>query len=162
MSVTVTYGATLTVVEVLSANVADLADKSITHSSYNTILSAQGSGSTPPVTGNSGGEIALIAGAKSIDLRALVAADAVLDGNGKRLQFLRLRNKSVNANPMTFAKGASNGYDGLGSAFSITLVPGAELLIRLNDGGNDIGDGNKTIDVTGTSAQIIEAELVIG
>ncbi len=162
MSVSVTYASNLTVAEILETNADLLNDKTVSHQ-LNTSATAQGSGSTPPCTTVASGDIALSIGAVTIDLTALSGVNAaVIDGSGLKVQFIKLRNKATNANVMTFAIGASNGYDGFGDDFSITLAPGAEVLLRTQDGGNNIASDNKTLDVTGTGSQVIEWVVVMG
>ena len=162
MSVTVSYASTLTVSEILATNVADMSDKTVVHSGYNS-SGTYNAASSPPSTTVAAFEQALSSGTATIDLRALLGTNNIaVDGNGLRAQFIKFRNKSTNANPITIAKGASNGYDGLGAAFSIALAVGAEFLMKLNDGGNDIGATNKTLDLTGTGAQVLECEIVMG
>jgi hypothetical protein len=152
----------LTVTEILAANVADMSDKTVVHNGYNASKTLNAI-SSPPASLTANGEIALVTGAKTIDLTALVGSNNLaVSGTGLRVQVVKLRNKSTNANSMTFAKGASNGYDGLGASFSITLAPGGEATIYLNDAGGDIGATNKNIDVSGTGVQVIEWQCVLG
>jgi len=164
MSVTVTYLAKVTAVETLETNVpaAAAANRKVTHSLFDTSKTLDGS-STPPATLVAAFEKALAAGVATIDLRALVGTNNVpVDGNGLRVQVLRIRAKSTNANPITIAKGASNGYDGFGAGFSLTLAPGAEQQLFTNDGGGDISGTNKTLDLTGTLTQALEVEIILG
>jgi hypothetical protein len=77
---------------------------------------------------------------------------------------VKFKNKSTNANAITIAKGASNGYTGFGSAFSVTLQPGDEWTFKGNDnaGVTDVGSGAKTLDVSGTGAQVLQFHIVAG
>lgn len=162
MAVTVSYQLKATVTETLPNNIDSAADASrvITHSSFD-LSGTLNASSTPPATSVAEQLVPLVAGAKTIDLRALTGTNgASVDGNGLRVQIFRVKNTGANA--MTFAKGASNGYDGFGSAFSLTVAPGAAVEIFGNDGGSDIGSTNKTIDVTGTSTQAFQLSVVMG
>ncbi len=163
MSVSVSYVSNLTVAEALETNVADLSDKSIVHSGFNTALTASAA-STPPATKVAAGVVNVTSGAGSIDLTSLPlgAQGAAVDFTGLRVQFLKLKAPATNANPITISKAVSNGYDGFGAAFSLTLYPGGEQLIRTNDAGNDVGGANKALTLAGTAAQGIDIEVVAG
>lgn len=163
MSVSVTYTSNLTVVETLAANVAAMSDRSVTHSLFNTQLSAQNAQSSPPAVLVASFEQAMADGSATIDLTALTGTNgAVVSGTGLRVQYMKLINKSSNANSITIAKGASDGYDGFGGDFSVTLAPGAEMLLRTKDAGGDIGSSNKTLDVSGVGSQVLQAIIVMG
>ena len=162
MSVSVNYTSKVLTTEVLEANVPAANDKTVQHNGYDTVLSVSGS-SMPPVTKCAFFEKALVAGAASIDLTSLVGTNgAAVSGTGLRVQFLKFRNKATNANPMTLTKGAANGYDGLGTAFSVALPPGGEALVRAVDGGSDIGSANKTLDLAGVGTEVAELAIVLG
>jgi len=162
MSVSLAYKAEVGVTEVLSTNVPAGTDKTVTHTGYNTTKTLNGT-SSPPATKVAAFEQALTGGAATIDLSALVGTNgATVVGTGLRVQAVKFRGKSDNANPITVAKGASNGYDGFGASFSITLDPGAEVTILPDDAGSDIGSGNKNLDVSGTGTQVLECIIVLG
>jgi hypothetical protein len=97
--------------------------------------------------------VALTAGAATIDLTA-----APFSGGTKTPKTLFLLNPMSNANSITIAKGATNGYAGFGSAFSTTLVPGQSIQL---DGSSALSSANKTLDLTGTGAQslVVQAQL---
>jgi len=165
-SVTVTYLVKATVAEVLdSAKVPAAADgaRTVTHSGFDTEKKILSGASTPPVSLVACMAKALSGGAATIDLTALTGTNLLsIDGTGLRVQILRLKNPATNANPITIAKGASAGYDGLGAAFSHTVVPGGEATFLTNDAGSDIGAGNKTLDLAGTGSQVLDVEIVLG
>ena len=162
MSVTVNYTSKMLTTEVLETNVPAAGDKSVQHNGYDTVATASAS-TTPPVAKCAFFEKALVAGAASIDLTALLGTNgATVDGTGLRVQFLKFRNKATNADPMTLSKGVANGYDGLGAAFSVTLPPGGEALVRAVDGGSDIGSANKTLDLAGVGTEAAEMGIVLG
>lgn len=119
--------------------------------------------STVPVTKSFAAELALSTGAKILDLTALT--DGVLatkDFTGLKVQVIKLINKTGNANDMTFAVGASNGYNLMGSDWTITLTAGQHILLFGNDATPDVGSGAKTIDVTGTGSQAFQILIVAG
>jgi len=163
---TLTYQAKATFQEVLGAasvpGAATAAARTLTQSGFDTGKTLTAA-TTPPVTCGALFDQALTSGTATIDLTALVGANTkTVNGTGLRVQVLRLRNPATNANPISIAKGASNGYDGLGANFKDTLAPGAEFLRYLNDAGSDIGSGNKTLDLAGTGAQVLEVEIIMG
>jgi hypothetical protein len=166
-SSSLTYAVTATLVEILPAaqapGAASEAARTVTQAGFNAAQRVLKSDTSPPVTCGALFQQALAAGAATIDLTALDGFnDKAVNGTGLRVQLLRLRAPSSNANPITVAKGVSNGYDGFGSAFSVTLAPGAEATILTNDAGSDIGAGNKTLDLTGTGAQALDVEIIMG
>jgi len=161
------YTVTATFTEILPSaqapGAASEAARTVTQAGFNTAQRTLKSDSSPPVTCGGLFQQALTAGAATIDLTALDGLnDKAVIGTGLRVQLLRLKAPSSNANPITVSKGLSNGYDGLGSAFSVTLQPGAEVTILTNDAGSDIGAGNKTLDLTGTGAQVLDVEIIMG
>jgi len=162
MSVSVTYGSTLSVVETLTGNAVAASDKNVSHTLYNSTVSLTAA-TTPPATLVACFEKALAAGVATIDLTALSGTNGiVVDGTGLRVQMMKIRNKSTNANPITISFGAATPYDGFGAAFNLTLVPGAEALLRTIDAGSNIGAGCKHLDLAGTLAQVLEVEIVLG
>jgi hypothetical protein len=71
------------------------------------------------------------------------------------------QNPSANANAITIAEGASNGYSGLGASFKIVLQPGEECRI-LKQAASAVGSGSKTFDLTGTGAQALGVQIAAG
>ena len=143
---------------------AGATDSSLTFA-YPTSAMNQGSGSTPACTIGGAGELAMEAVTLTIDLEAvpLGPQGSGLVGTGLKVQMLKLRSKTGNANPITIIQAVSNGYDGFGAAFSVVLaVAGAEIVLRTMDGGNNIGGTNRYLTVTGTLAQVLEVEIVFG
>lgn len=122
--------------------------------------------SAPPVTKHATFEQALTAGTATIDLTALPGrtVDETIDGTGLKVQLLRVRAKSTNANVISIAKGASNGYglDAGGAAWDVTLSPGQRARFDLDDAAPDVAAGAKDLDLAGTGAQILEVEIVLG
>jgi len=164
---TLVYQAKATFQEVLAAasvpGAASAAARTLLQSNFDTAQKTLTSATTPPVTCGALFKQALSNGAATIDLTALVGANTkTVDGTGLRVQVLRVRNPATNANPISIAKGASNGYDGLGANFKLTLQPGAEALVFANDAGSDIGSTNCTLDLAGTGAQVLEVEIIMG
>ena len=121
--------------------------------------------STPPVTKHALFSKPLSTGTGTIDLTALpgITADETVNGTGLKVQFLKFKNPSTNANKITAAKGGSNGYqlDGA-TTWSVPLAPGQSVFFELDDAADDIGSGNKTIDLTGTGSQALSVQVVMG
>lgn len=166
MSLAVTYASQVSVTETIENVYVDGNNATVTVNGLNSSADLNAS-STPPVTKESAGTLTLSSGSGTLDLTSLpdlngVAAAVTL--TGLKPQVVKLRNKSTNANAMTIAKGASNGYTGFGSAFSVTLQPGDEVLWKGNDnsGVTDVGSGARTLDVSGTGAQVLEFHIVAG
>jgi len=161
-SVEVTYAATATVVETLPNNTGSASDarRKVTHDAYNETATLN-SGSTPPATLVAEFLLTLTAGAASVDLRALTGTNgASVDGNGLKVQVLRVKN--LGANILTIVPGASNGIDLLGGSSSLTIPPGGHVMMFFNDGAPDIAAADKTLDCTGTASQTSEWSIVMG
>lgn len=117
-----------------------------------------------PVTKVASGTVTLSSGTGSIDLTSLtgLTADEVVTMLGLKPQFVKLRNKSTNANVITIAEGASNGHALLGASFSFKLLPGQEALFNLNEAAPDVASGDRIWDITGTGSQVLEYTIVGG
>lgn len=164
MSVSLTFATNVTVQEVLSTNVpaAAATGKTIVHNGYNTTATLTSS-STPPVTQCAFFLKELAAGAGTIDLRALVGTNgAAIDGNGLKLQVLKIKATATNANVITVTVGAANGYDVAGAGFSVALLAGQEFTFYGNDATPDIAAADKTIDLAGTGTQSVQVSIVLG
>jgi hypothetical protein len=111
---------------------------------------------TPDADDVWGGLVTLSGGAATIDLTALTGADsATKNFDGKK-----------SAGAFTIAKGASNGYTGFGANFSVTLPAnasgGAWFMFYDAGGGTAVSGTVKTLDVSGTGAQVLEVIVVAG
>lgn len=163
MAITVNYVSQLTVVEELSGEyLGD--DDTVTTNGLNTTEEFTAS-TAVPVSKYSAGQLTLSGGSGSIDLTSLPDANGVAGAVtflGLKVNAYKFRNKSTNANNITIAEGASNGYPLHGASFTLTLRPGEELTYRGKDLGTDVAAGDRILDVTGTGSQILEFELVAG
>ena len=159
MAVSLTYAANLTAVETLTGNTDDAADanRKVTHAAFD--LSGTLSATTSPaVSLHAGFTLALVAGAKTIDLTNLLGTNgATVNGTGLKVQFLRVKNTGANA--MTFATGASSGYNFGGP---VTVQPGGFAMIGGNNGLPAIAAGVKNIDVSGTGTQTAQVTVEMG
>jgi hypothetical protein len=162
MAVSVVSAQTITITETLPTNTGSAADASrrVVHDQYNESRTLN-AGTVPPATLCASFLLTLVAGAKSIDFRALEGTNgAVVDGNGLKVQEFRIKN--LGANNMTLVPGAANGLDLLGPGFSVTVFPGGVAHFFLNDNSPDIAAADKTVDVSGTDAQTAEVTVVMG
>lgn len=162
MPVTVNYLATATVVETIANNTGSAAAGSrvVTHSEYNEAATLNGA-STPPATQVAEFLLALSGGVATIDLRTLIGTNgAVVDGNGLKVQIVRIKN--LGANPMTFKGGSSTPHNMFTVTTGQVVFPGAHIMIFSNDGGDDIDATHKFWDVSGTGAQTAEVTIVMG
>ena len=162
MSVAVTYGSEVTVVETLSDASLSTKDKTVTHSTYNISKSLSG-GSTPAVTKVSIGPVALDAGAKTVDLTALTGTNgAVVDLTGLKVQILRIEALSDNANTISIEPGSSNGYALAGADFKLTLAAGQHHTFYGANAAPAVGPSAKTLDLAGTGSQGVKLTIVAG
>lgn len=120
--------------------------------------------SSVPATKHAEFQKALSTGAGTIDLTALPGktADETIVGTGLKVQAIKFRNLSTNANDISITFGASNPYNLMGSDFKITLKPGQSQLFLGDEAAPDIGSGAKDIDIAGTGSQILEVAIVMG
>lgn len=165
MSAQMTLQQTLTVIETLAANAAQASGVNAIWSAFNVAL--QNTGATAvPVTTVAGGSIPLVTAAKTLDLTALTAlgtAGSTVDMSGLKVQAILLVNPSTNANLITMATGASNGYDFTGGSSSkVTVYPGSSVLIYCADTSHDVDGTHKTIDFAGTGSQPFQIVIVAG
>lgn len=164
MSVNGTYRGAITVIETPTANAAWIkaSDSTITIDGLN-LEKGLNAGSTPPASKHAASTATMTAGAKTIDLTAIVGLNGGnVDGTGLKVRAFKFRAPLTNANPVTLAVGAANGYELLGSDWKVTLQPGQEAQGYLADGAPVIGGGAKTIDVSGTGAQGVDVQILMG
>ncbi len=102
----------------------------------------------------------------TIDLTALpgITAEETVVGTGLKVQLVKFRNKSTNANKMSIGKGGSSGYglNAAGDTWSVMLDPGQSVIFILDDTAPDVAAGTKNWDLVGTSTQIMEVHIVLG
>lgn len=167
MSVTVTWSNDVTVAETLTSGVTGASNPIIRHNGFNAPKSGEAevatltASTTPAATKVAEGNLALTAGAYTIDLTSLTGTNgASVTFNGLTVRNILIRNKGAAA--MTFAKGASNGYTGFGSAFSITIPSGGVMSLYTHTLSGAVGGSSKTIDVTGTGTQTFDIIVTAG
>jgi hypothetical protein len=163
MSINVQYSSALVTAETLTVNAGHQASGQIVTSQLARGLSALGSASTPPCSLRAGQDMALAAGAGTIDLTALLGTNGVtVTGAGLKVQFAKFSAPAANSAAITVAIGGTNGCDNFGPSFSVKLVPGAEVLFMLNSAGTVISSTNKILSLTGTGTDVMSFEIVMG
>lgn len=173
-TVTVTLDAGLTAKETLdssSSPASGAGGNARTFNQYN--LSGVGlSGSTTPKVDAPPVDLShTLSGASgTLDLTAIPLARDVgqnTDLTGKKLVALLIKAPTGNTGPITIADGATNGYLLFGDASGqVTLKPG-EMIIKAYQLSSTqahaaVGASAKTIDISGTSGDKIEALAVFG
>jgi hypothetical protein len=168
MSVAATVTQLISAVETLEGNTAAQTStkRRVTWDALSSKSLSLSSTSTPPVTKIAGGQVALVAGAKTLDLCALTglgANGASVDMTGLKVQALYMENPSTNANTISIAKGASEGYQFSGSDGKLTLSPGQSVLLFGNDATPDVASGSAhNLDFAGTLVQPFNIIIVAG
>lgn len=156
--ITVQYASQVTVTETFVLDAAP--SPQVVYSAFNTSVPLSAT-TAVPVTKKAFDTVALVTGAKTLDFTAL--NDDLLgsiDLTGLKIQIFKLYN--LGAAAMTVAKGASNGYTGFGSSFSVVVPPGGEVVFYGAEGAADVSGSVKTIDITGTGTQTFELTVIAG
>jgi len=164
MSVTITPSISLTAIRTFSTDAA--VDSTIPLSGFNVSGPKLTATSTPPVSVESYQEYALVAGALTINLTAILDSLGVTrDCTGLKLQTLIFINPAGNA-AINIAPGASDPYPMFGAANDIT-VPGhatadTAFAFVFPEGCPDVAAAVKTIDFAGTGTQTFKLGIVLG
>lgn len=164
MSVDVTARLTFTVAETVDTGTPASTDANsvITHDQFNVVEDLT-SATGVPVTKFAAFSIALSGGAISVDLTALPGTNAgVVDMTGLKVQWVMFQNPVSNANSITIADGASNGYGGWGASLLIVLQPGQSVMLQGTDLEPDVSASVKIWDLTGTASQPLNVEVAAG
>jgi hypothetical protein len=164
MSVILEYVTNLTVREILEANTgsAGATDRTVKHSLLNKSVTLNAA-STPPVSKVAAFEKALVGGAATIDLTALVGTNgAAVDGTGLKVRAIKIIAKDTNANPITITKGLTNGYALAGNTFNWPLSARQEQVFYGDDSTPVVAAGAKTLDLAGTGTQSVTVIVVLG
>lgn len=162
MSVSLTRADTLTVAETLETNVGSMtaANRVLTHTEFNESETLTGA-TTPPVTKCAHFIQALAGGAATVDLRTLTGSNgATVDGNGLKVQCLRVKNLGANTLSLTF--GAATPYNLSGADWKVTLSQNQIFTYYGNDSTPDIAAGAKHIDLAGTLVETSEWTVIMG
>ena len=145
----------ITCTEVITDDTLNTNARSVQHTLFDELTTPS------PATVFSGAGYALVAGALSLDLRAIrTVAGGTGDGNGLKVQGFYFKN--LGANVMTITDGASNGYLLLGTDGLVTVPPGGWIVMSLADASADVDATHKTIDIAGTLVQTFEFAVIMG
>lgn len=167
MTMQATYLSQITARETLEQGTAAASDPQIVHDGFNTTITGLNADSDPPCTEAIYFEAALVAGAYTIDLTALLGADGAVDGTGLKVQMLKILNPAGNS-PITVKAGAANGYNlGNDAAWRVTVGPGSankpgEVTFFYHDTNPDVAAGAKNIDVSGTGVETFQCAMWLG
>jgi hypothetical protein len=166
VSVSVAFVSNLATTQTLEGDFISSADSTVTINGLDENGTTYTASTSVPVTKATAYEIALSSGTATIDLTALegLTPEETIDGTGLKVQFVKFKNKSTNANIITVVKGASNGYglDASGTAFTLVLSPGQSATYSLNEAAPNVAAGARTWDVTGTGAQVLQMHVILG
>jgi len=141
--------------------------KKVTHDQFNAGQESYSSSTTVPVDRYSGQEYTLDgAGEAVIDLTDLEALQDNIDGDGKKVNLIRIENKSTNSGKVTVGPAAANGYALWGAGNDLDVPVGCTIAMKFNEKLSDIdnvsGVGDYRIQLSGTAADVIRVELGIG
>lgn len=160
--ITATFDSTVNVTEKTTNSL----DPTLPNGQTGTVKSGRSynfTGSGPVATKAFHGTVPLVAGALTLDLTALVdptIADPI-DMTGLKLKFLQVIADSGNANAITIAPGASNGYTGWVGADGLSLnASDQEMLVR--NAGIAVDSTHKTLDLAGTGTQSATLVMLFG
>lgn len=158
-----TVAATCTVTEILdNTPFATSAHKQVIHDMLNQSLTLTTGGSVP-ITVIAAFNQALTVGAATIDFTSLTGTNgATVSGSGLKLQVAIFLAKSTNANALKIANGTSNGYNGWGSDFAVTLDAAQWVMLYGKDLEADVDGTHKTLTLSGTGSQSVDVLLLFG
>ena len=160
MSVSASLRAEVTVTETLETNVDGASNPIVTHNGFNQKKTLDAD-STPPITRVYDDQVALVAGAKTLDFTSLGATGGgTFSASGLKLQAMLFVNAGAAA--MTISPGASNGYVPFGSSNSVVVPAGGYAKFYWPDTLADIDGTHKTIDIAGTGTQEFQIVLLFG
>ena len=164
MSVSITPQIQMTAVRTATADAAD--DIQVLQSGFNLTGRQLNASSTPPVTMESYHTYALVAGAKTIDLTAILDALGVSQtAVGLKLQTLIIKNPAGN-NKLTIGPGGSNPYPLFGTGLSAEIPGNAAgdsyLAFVFPEGLPDVASGVKNILVSGTGTETFYLGICLG
>lgn len=167
MAVSLSRQIQVTATETLDSTLPTLASAQLAHNQLNTSAETFNAVSTTPVSIACGVEVTLTAGAATLDLTNITdELGRTVDLTGLKIQSLRLKAHPDNANIISIAPGASNGYN-LGnsanfywSGYGGTSPDEADFLWR--DRCPDVSPTTKNLDIAGTGSQKLKLQIVAG
>lgn len=119
-----------------------------------------GAGTSPTGTEAWSGQIALVAGAATIDLSNLTQAGfGTVNATGLKVRAIQVLAPNTNAGAIQIGTGASNGYAELGVLSKIQ--PGGDATVY-NPNAAAIDGTHKTLDLAGTGTDKLNIHIVFG
>ena len=162
MSISTTWALKMETVETLADDSLSptAAQTQITHKNFDEGATLTGV-STPAVSKIAAAVVALVAGAKTLDLTALTGTNgAAVTMNGLKIVLFRIKN--LGASVMTFTEGAANGYELAGTGWTVTLAQNQVFQFYGDSAAPTVGGTTKNIDVTGTGTETFELTVIGG
>ena len=154
----------VSVKETIALGLDHVTDKQLVHNITLPIPLSLDSTTTPPVTKVWSDTVALSAGAKTLDLQALVNDNLPnVDFTGLKVQVFMMSCPESNANLITLTPGASNGYS-LGGSGSMKWVvqPGDALIFYSIDLQPDVASADSELDFAGTGTETFDILMAAG
>ncbi len=163
MALSLRYDMNLKITDPYALGLDNVEDANLIHT-LGTIGGTLSSNSSVPITKPWSDNVAMTAGAVTLDFTALDQVNLpVVNATGLKLQLFIFRNLSANSNTITIKDGATNGYDIFGdSSGQITLNPGEVEMRFCNESLEDVSATVKTIDITGTGTETLEVVMAFG
>ncbi len=154
----------ISVVETPNLALDKVADPQLVHAITLPIPAVLSGTTSPPIEKVYSDRIQLVAGARTLDLTALVPGNITPDTDftGLKIQLLQFTSPENNLADITITPGASDGYDLGGAGMSVTLSPGDTIIFALNDNAPDVGPTDKEIDFAGSLIDDIDILIVAG
>jgi len=162
MAVSIAPIISFTALETLDIGVDAAPSPEVVHNGFNLTNTLLNSASTPPVTTTSYQTYALVSGALTIDLQALLGVnDEVQDATGLKLQTIIIRNPSGN-NTITIGEGAANGYPIWGAGNDLEVPADSEIGMKFADTLADVAAADSEIDIAGTGTETFDVGICLG
>lgn len=156
-----TIVSTITTTENLSKST--LLDNKVEHGKGINQALSYNSGSTPDAEMVYSGTVTLGSGTATLDLTNIANSEGdTIVSTAHKPRAIKIIAASDNDNVITVSKGASNGYTGLGTSFSIGLLAGESFLSIFGTAVVDISGTVKTLDFAGTGSQTCDIFILFG
>ena len=153
----------VTVNETPALGLDQVTDPTILHSITMPVGGTLHATSTPAVSKVWSDRVALVAGAKTLDLQALVNDNLPnVDFTGLKIQVWMLSVPESNSGAITMTVGAANGYDFSGGDGKVTLVPGASMVMTANNNLSDVAAADSELDFAGTGTEVFDILIIAG
>ncbi len=153
----------VTVKETIALGLDNVTNPRITHALEMLLPAKLDSTTSPPATIVWSDQVALVAGAKTLDLEALVNDNLPnVDLVGLKIQILLVACPDTNTVAITIVPGAANDYDIGGAAMSWAVGPGGMLIYLSDDNAPDVAAADSELDFAGTGTEVFDILIVAG